>query len=256
MKRVFSGGMVVVLMFFFLSTALVAADVKSPAKLTAAEIVDKNIAARGGLQAWRAVQSISFTGKIEAGGKANAELPFVLEMKRSHKSRFELQFRGQTAVQVYDGSNGWKVRPFLNRHEVESFTDDEMQRASSQAELDGPLVDYAAKGSKLELVGRERVGDADTYKLKLTLRDGQVRHVWIDSMSFLEVKIDGSPRRMDGKLRPVETFYDEYRPVQGGLVLPYLFQTTVDGVKRGEKIKIESVVVNPPLDDSLFSKPK
>lgn len=255
MKRVLSCGMVVFTVFF-LSIVVVAADVKSPAKMTAAEIVDKNIAARGGLQAWRAVRSITFTGKIEAGGKANTELPFVLDMKRGHKSRFELQFRGQTAVQVYDGSNGWKVRPFLNRHEVESFTDDEMKRASSQDELDGPLVDYAAKGTKLELVGNERVGDADTYKLKLTLRDGQVRHIWIDTLSFLEVKIEGSPRRMDGKLRAVETYYDEYRPAEGGLVLPYLFQTIVDGVKQREKIKIESVLVNPTLDDALFSKPR
>ena len=42
-------------------------------------------------------------------------LPFIMELKRPRKMRFELQFKGQTAVQVFDGANGWKLRPFLNR---------------------------------------------------------------------------------------------------------------------------------------------
>jgi hypothetical protein len=122
-----------------------AADTSSArTNLSAAEIVAKNVQARGGLQAWRAVQTISWSGKLGAGGNQRrtlpvplpgkqasqlpvpprpaeeAQLPFVMEMQRARKMRFELQFNGQTAIQVYDGTNGWKVRPFLNRLEVES----------------------------------------------------------------------------------------------------------------------------------------
>src|SRR5712671_4990740 len=99
----------------------------SAANLTAEQVIEKNVAARGGLQAWRAVQTLSMSGKLEAGGKQNVQLPFLLEMKRHRKKRLELQFNGQTAVQVYDGVNGWKVRPFLNRHEVEPYTAAEMK---------------------------------------------------------------------------------------------------------------------------------
>jgi hypothetical protein len=38
------------------------------ATLSAAEIVSRNVAARGGLQAWRAIQTLSFSGKMQAGG--------------------------------------------------------------------------------------------------------------------------------------------------------------------------------------------
>jgi len=38
------------------------------------------------------------------------QLPFVMELKRPRKMRFELQFSGQTAIQVFDGANGWKLR--------------------------------------------------------------------------------------------------------------------------------------------------
>ncbi len=227
----------------------------APAKFTAAEIVDKNIAARGGLQAWRAVQTMSMSGKLEAGGAQNTQLPFVMEMKRPRKTRLELQFKGQTAVQVYDGINGWKLRPFLNRHEVEPYTAEEMKSASLQADLDGPLMDYAAKGIKLELEGIQSVEGHEAYKLKLTLKSGQVQHVWVDAKTFLDVKVEGTPRRLDGKYRPVETYLRDYRSVNG-LMVPYVLETAVEGAKRTEKIRIETVSVNPKLGDSRFAKPQ
>ena len=222
--------------------------------LTAAQVVEKNIAARGGLQAWRNVKTLSMSGKMEAGGKQNVELPVVFDLKRTRKTRIELQFEGQTAVQVYDGVNGWKLRPFLNRRDVEPFTTDELKAASLQADLDGPLMDYEAKGTRVDLAGMEPVEGKPAYKLKLTLKSGQVQHIWVDADSFLEVKIDGTPRRLDGKYHPVATYLRDYRQVNG-LVIPYLNETAVDGVKRTEKIKLESVSVNPNLEDSLFAKP-
>jgi len=149
----------------------------APAKLSATEVITKNVAARGGLQAWRAVQTMSLSGKTGAGGNQRATLrvptqaqatvvaqksdqaevptrrveevylPFVMELARPRKMRFELQVAGQTALQVYDGVNGWKLRPYLNRLDVEPYTADEMKAASMETELDGPLVDYAAKGT-------------------------------------------------------------------------------------------------------------
>jgi len=67
----------------------------------------------------------------------------------------EVLFDGKTAVQVYDGAHGWKLRPFLNRHDVEPFTADEARTEASRDDLDGPLIDYAAKRTKVELDGVE-----------------------------------------------------------------------------------------------------
>ncbi len=232
------------------------ADAKTQPQMTAAQIVEKNVAARGGLAAWRAVQSIKWNGKLEAGGKQNVQLPFALEMKRPRKMRMELQFNGQTALQVYDGSHGWKLRPFLNRHEVEPYTPEEMKLAGLQSDLDGPLVDYAAKGNRVELEGMDSVEGRDAYRLKVTMKDGQVRRLWVDAQTFLDVKTDGS-RRMDGKMHVVDTYFRDYRPVDG-LMMPFSYETSVEGVKgnRPEKIIVESVVVNPRLDDALFTKPQ
>ena len=268
----------------------------SQAKLSAADIVDKNVAARGGLQAWRSVHTMSLAGKLGAGGNQRAtlpvpapaaprsskqkfseqmfstrsveevQLPFVLELERPRKMRMELQFKGQTAIQVFDGANGWKLRPYLNRRVVEPYTPDEMKMASMQADLDGPLVDYAAKGTQIELAGMEKVEDRDTYKLKLTMKNGEAIHVWIDAQTFLEAKIEGQPRMLDGTYHPVEVYFQDYRPVNG-LQIPYVLETKVLPVTKtalgirdtpvpAEKIIIDKVVVNPKLDQSHFSKPE
>jgi outer membrane lipoprotein-sorting protein len=188
-----------------------------------------------------------------------------MDLQRPHKQRFELLFNGQTALQVYDGVNGWKLRPYLNRREIELFSSDELKVASTQAELDGYLIDYATKGTQVDLVGTEKVEGRDTYKLKLTLKTGQVIHVWIDAQSFLEAKIEGQPRRLDGIEHPVEVYYRDYRTVNG-LQIPFLLETKVlplddpaarvkDPPVPAEKIAIEKVQVNPKFSASLFMKP-
>jgi len=194
------------------------------------------------------------------------QLPFVMELKRPGKMRMELQFNGQTAIQVYDGANGWKLRPFLNRRVVEPYTTEEMKISSMQADVDGYLVDYAAKGIQIELVGMEKVEDRDTYKLKLTMKNGQAVHDWIDAQTFLEAKVEGQTRWLDGVSHPVEVYYRDYRPI-GGLQIPHILETkvlqaarTAKGFKDppvpAEKITIEKVVVNPKLDENHFSKPE
>lgn len=245
-------------------------------RLTASQIVDKNVQARGGLAAWRAVRTIEMKGKMQAGGnnrpaipvpgirKADrmpqrpaeqVQLPFLMDLERGRKVRVEIEFAGQTAIQVYNGTQGWKVRPFLNRHEVEDFTPDELKAASAQDDLDGPLMDYASRGSRVELTGMEKIGDSNTYNLKVTDKAGHSRHVWVDAETFLETKVEGSPRKLDGKYHPVATYFHDYKSVNG-LMMPYLLETSVEGVRDTEKIEIETIVSNPKLDDSRFAMPR
>ena len=253
--------------------------------LTAEQVADRNVSARGGLQSWRAVHTLMMSGKMEVGGNnrptiptpgprnarnmpaprpaEQVRLPFVMELERGRKTRMEIQFRGQTAIQVFDGSAGWKLRPFLNRRDVEPYTEDEMKTVSSQSDLDGPIVDYAAKGTKVTLVGMEKVENRDTYKLKLTMRSGQTTTVWIDAQTFLETKMEGPSKLLDGVLHPVEVYFRDYRNV-GALKIPFLLETRVLSVTGGpeqnhgqevkEQIVLDKVEVNPKLDEATFTK--
>lgn len=225
-----------------------------PQSLTVDQVIEKNIAARGGLQAWHDVKAMTMTGKMDAGTKDNVQLPFVMQLKRPRMERLEIEVGGSKALQVYDGENGWKVRPFLGRLDVEPFSDAEKQVAAEQQELDGFLIDHQAKGTKVELVGIEPVEKHDAYKLKLTLKNNDVRHLWVDAQSFLEVKVEGTPRKLDGKLHNVEIFYRNYTSV-GGLMIPFVLETVVEKVTTSRKINIEKVALNPQLEASAFAKP-
>lgn len=265
-------------------------------QLSVTQIVDKHVAARGGLTAWRAVQTLSVTGKMDVGsgdslarslrasgfggvsrrGAAGAaaardkgadqgaaqsaaepqvQVPFRLEMKRPRKSRVEIDFAGSTAVQVYDGTNGWKLRPFLNRNDVEPFTAEEAKASNALGDMEGPLIDYAAKGTKVTLEGVEAVGGRNAYKLKLTLKEGTTRQIWVDAQSFLDVKIEGAPRRMDGRMHNVYVHQTDFRSTQG-IMLPFAYDTTVEGYPQPHRMTIQTAAVNPKLDDSRFEKPQ
>ena len=276
MKRISCAAMAFALLPSWMLGADATTKTTAP-QMSAAQIVEKNVTARGGLSGWRSLQTLEMKGKMQAGGNKRStipvpgtkvgselkvnrpteqvELPFKMELERGRKQRLEIEFNGQTAVQVYNGSQGWKLRPFLNRHEVEKFTADELKDYSKQADLDGLLIDYASKGSTVEVAGVEQVEGRDAYKLKVTDKSGSARHVWVDAQSFLEIKVEGTPRRLDGKYHPVATFMRDYRSVNG-LMMPYLMETVVEGVKDTEKIKIEEIVSNPKLDDSQFAMPR
>jgi hypothetical protein len=278
--------------------ALLAADGKPQgttqvARLTAAQIVEKHVAARGGLEAWRGVQAMSWNGKMDVGYADSAarsaryvsnaaaahnakstktklmalqaaeakpedkqvQLPFLLEMKRPNKARVEIEFAGKTAIQVYDGSSGWMMRPYLNRDDWEPFSPEQAKMQAAEPGLDGLLLDYAKKGTKVELETVEPVEGHDAYKLKLTLKNGDVRHAWIDAQSFLDVKIEGTPRRMDGRMRAVWVSQRDFRSVQG-LMVPFVLESAIDGYRDTHKMIIEKVGLNPLLDDSMFVRPK
>jgi hypothetical protein len=98
------------------------------------------------------------------------------------------------------------------------------------------------------------------------LKSGQTQNIWIDAETFLETKIEGQPRRLDGTLHPVEVYYRDYRPVSG-LQIPFVIETHVLAVSQTamhlrdtpvppEQMVFEKIVVNPKLDASLFARPE
>ena len=218
---------------------------------TADEVIAKNVAARGGLEKVRAVQSLRMTGTVSMGPGMQA--PLVLEIKRGGRIRSEVTVEGKTGVQTFDGTSGWAFMPFMGHTEPQAMPAEAVKDAQEQSDLDGPLVDYQKKGHKVELVGKDKAAGVDAYKLRVTLKSGSVRDIWIDAASWLEVRGEGS-RSMGGRIMESETTLGDYRDVDG-LKLPH----RVDGgpKSRPEKqaIVFSKIEVNPAIDDARFGKP-
>ena len=76
----------------------------------------------------------------------------------------------------------------------------------------------------------------------------------MDAESFLEVRIQGAPKRLDGKMHWVYVYPRDYRSVDG-IKVPYVYETVVEGFNPPHKMTVDKVEVNPKLEASAFTKP-
>lgn len=219
---------------------------------TAAEIVAKVLSARGGLIKIRAVQSQRVSGTILFGSEASG--PFVVELKRPLKMHMQLTVQNLTMVRVYDGkSMGWANNPFAGKMNPEPMTEGDLKNISEESDFDGPLVDYRRKGNQIVLIGKDKVEDKDVWRLKLTTKNGEVRYYLVDSNSYLLLKWEGK-RTVEDKEVPVESYFRDYRNVDG-LRFAFQIDTGSSANDVSQKIAIDKIELNVPIDDSEFSQP-
>lgn len=217
---------------------------------TADELIAKNIAARGGLENLKAVRSMRLTGTMKAGDQT---LPSVLELKRPNMSRWEFSLDGQDAVQAFDGKNGWAWIPFAGQTEPEMMSEQERKDAELQADMDGPLVDYKEKGSKIELVGHDKAFRPEDWKLKVTLKSGEARYVYLDPKTFLQT-VSVMTRTIDGVELEIRSEVGDYRKV-GALTLPHSFTATTRDGGETQSLKFDKIELDVPIDDARFRMP-
>jgi len=239
-----------VLAAILLATAL--APVPQAPSITAEELVKKALDARGGSARIKAVQSEKITGTISFGPGLGG--PFFVELKRPLKMHMEMNVQNQTIVRVYDGhGSGWMVNPFAEDKGAVAMSGGELKNITDESDFDGPLVDYQAKGNRVEYLGKDDIDGKPAEKLKLTVKSGEVRTYFLDATTFLLLKWEGVRETPDGAM-PISSFFRDYRDVNG---LKFAFQVD-SGSPKGAQIQqltIEKIELNPAIDDARFTKP-
>jgi outer membrane lipoprotein-sorting protein len=222
------------------------------AALTVDEIVARHVAARGGREALAAVRAVRMTGRATAGPGRQAIVR--REIARPGRIRTELEFQGTTGVWAWDGSAGWRVSPLDGGLEPEALPADEAASLAEQADLEGPLVDWKAKGHAVEVVGQEPLPGGPAHRLKVTLKSGAPRTVWVDAGTGLVVRTE-STRRLRGRDVVLETAFGDYQKT-AGVAFARSIETGVAGRPRRLRVVVETVEVNPALDDTRFRVPR
>jgi hypothetical protein len=217
---------------------------------TVDEIVAKNVQAHGGMEKLKSVQTIRTTGKFSAGSFRAA---FTQENKRADRVREETIIQGLAQVQAYDGKTGWQINPFGGRKDAELLSEDDLKSLAEDADIDGQLMDYKAKGHKAELIGHDLVEGTDCYKVRLALKDGTVRYYYLDTDSFLELKVE-TQRTIRGTVQETEMYFGDYEEVNG-MYFSFAFEGGEKGDPNRAKFTLEKVELNVPLDDARFSMP-
>ena len=236
----------------FLLAAVALVVPSTVAAQTLDEIVARHLAARGGREALAAVRTLRMTGRATAGPGRDAIVR--REIARPGRIRTEFVFQGTTGVYAWDGEAGWRVSPLDGRLEPEPLPAEDAAVAAEQADIDGPLVDWKAKGHAVDLVGSEALPVGPAHRLRVTLKSGAVRHVWVDAATGLFVRAE-STRKLRGREVVLETVFGDYRET-AGVAFARSIETGVRGRPRRLRVVVETVEVNPVLDDTRFAVPR
>src|ERR1041385_699894 len=204
---------------------------------TADEIVAKYVKAIGGMDKINALKTLNRSGKFTGGGGFEARLS--QENKRPNMVREDFYIQGMDGVTAYDGKNGWKIDPFQGKKDPEPLGEDELKDIIADSDFDGPLVNYAAKGNKVEYEGTEPVEGTDAYKLKVTLANGEVRYYYMDTDYYVPIKIE-TKRMIRGAEREFETSLGDYKEV-GGWYLPFSIESNVKGSPNRQKVTYQKM---------------
>jgi outer membrane lipoprotein-sorting protein len=215
------------------------------------EIIAKNAQARGGMEKLRAIKSLKITARLSQG---SFRATYVQENKRSDKVREETIIQGMAQIQAYDGKTGWQINPFGGRRDPELMSADDTKPLIIDSDLEGLLIDYKEKGHKAELIGHDSVEGTDCFKIKLTLKDGDVRYYYLDADSYLEIKIE-TQTTVRGAVQFSDTMLGDYEQVDG-VYFPFSIEVgETGGTEQRLRLTVEKIEINPPLEDMLFSLP-
>jgi hypothetical protein len=227
--------------------------------VTAAQVVERNVQARGGLEAWRRVQTMTWVGRAQGADPASVPLPFQLEMQRPNLTRFEISALNSRFVRIFDGQQGWKLRPGREgMPEAKAFSPEEVAFAREEFVIDGPLIDHAAKGITVQLEGADTLDGRKAYRLNLRLASGAARRLWVDAQTWLELRYDRPGSHPLSPGATVSTYFKDFASVEG-LQVPMRIETgRTKGLEPApvtDKLLLDRVVVNPPLSQTAFAKP-
>ncbi len=212
---------------------------------TADEIIAKHIEAIGGKDKISQIKSIVIQNSVQAMGNESPNTTTLLAGK-GFKSVSE--FNGQQMVQVYTDTAGWQINPFMGGSDPQPFSKQEYDPARDQIYVGGALFDYASKGYKAELLGK----DGNNYKIKLTSDRNAVTY-WIDATTYYISKMTFAVIMMGQPAEATKTFSD-YRKTEFGYVLPFKWDLDLGQFQLSYVVK--KVEFNSNVDPSVFVMPK
>lgn len=231
---------------------LLAATLPASAQ-TADELIAKNLAARGGADKLRTIQTMHLTGTISFGDQSS---PIDVKAKRPAGIRENFTVQGTNITRAYDGTKGWQAQKKDAENKVEELTGGEADNIREEAEnaIEGPLLDYAKKGSKIETLGRETYDGKPVFKLKITTHMGTTITQYLDAATYLEVHED-IERSANGKLMLIVEDVSDYRDV-GGVKYAHRFVSGSKDNPKASTFQVDKMELNVPVDATAFAMPK
>jgi hypothetical protein len=211
---------------------------------TVDEVIDKYITALGGKEKLMALNTLKIVSTMTTQGQ---ELELTTTILKDFGGRVEIAVPGVgEGYQIVTKTKGWVYLPFAGQSAPQAMPEQQLKEGQSMLDLQGPLFNYKEKGHKVELMGKELVDSVECYKVKLSHSSGSTLLYYIDTKNHYRIKM-ATVETVNGASKESATLYSDFRRTPEGNLFPYQ-QTSSKGVMR-----IMAVVVNPVVDDTIFS---
>ena len=232
----------------FLFIATISLSTKDVHAQTADEIINKHIEAIGGKEKVGQVKTLYMEGTLDLMGN---QAPSVTQIVHGKGYKNEVDFNGSKMVTVYTDKAGWTINPMAGQTEPTPVAEDLVKTSQMQLDATGPLFDYAAKGNKVQFVGR----DKGTYHLKVSTPSNNDIDFYIDTTSYyitnmvMNMNINGQDLEMS-----VEN--SDYKKIDNGLVMPFSTKLDFRGTGLVITTNQKKIEVNKEISETIFEMPK
>jgi hypothetical protein len=240
-----------ILLIFCCRTPTLAQKAPRPkAPISATEILDKYVAATGGLEVWHALQTVDAHGSFGVPSfHSSGDFDFYYRAPASDVFQLFMMSHGQTSVGHNGGTPFFNAGRTLGINGVTVNILEENWLALTESGFD-------QRYTRIELVGLTGIDGKWAYALRFTPKVGDPQLRYYDCQSFLMVRMDLAQRIRMQKDGPefaykVETYYSDYRD-SGGIKFPRKIRASSS---NGDIVlDIHHVGTNRPLNDSVFQQ--
>ncbi len=218
---------------------------------TADEIVAKHITALGGADKVAGVKTAQYEQTMSVAGMDLVGKTSVVVGK---SARSDISVMGQTITQVVDGDKGRAINPMQGGNTAQDLPEDVVKLQKATTEPTGMQLAYAKLNKQpYELVGKEKLDGKDVYNIKITKPEGTYSY-YVDANNYQLVGTKSDITVQGQKVNGSAMFAD-YKNTDG-LILPYTLTLTGGGMPGTVTAKVTKLLINAPVDPSVFAKPK
>jgi hypothetical protein len=226
----------------FISAALLLTSFASVSAQTADEVISKYIDAIGGKAKWLSLKSLKLEGQIEVQG---ITIPYTMQAIHEKASRMDAEYQGMKSIEIVTSQAGWAMNGFQGQSALQPMSQEDLKTKVDNLDLQDQLIDYAPKGHKVEMLGKDEADGNEYYKLKLTTKAGNDKVYFIDTKTYLPYKVENTMNVSGQEVKAEMKFLD--------------YQTLENGIKMAFKQEIgpmmmvsKKITINPVIDESIF----
>lgn len=209
---------------------------------TADEIIDKYITAIGGKENWKKINSMVVEGNVEVQG---LEIPFKMQVVNNKGMRSDAEFQGNKIIDILTPDKGWSQNPLSGKATLQPLTSEEMKQKVDELDLQGSFLDYSAKGSTVEFLGKDEDEGNEFYKVKLTTKNNNETTYFFDIKTYLVYKQE-STTKQNGQDVKITVKSLNYQKTDAGVIMPYKLD------QGGMVIATKKILFNVPIDETQF----